>query len=237
MSKVKKLSPLTLIETALRAIPVRDKYEELLFQGLQVLSLQEAEQYENFVSVEMNNFLRENWDHYATPHGVLIALFNQVGVAPRDQIAIRVPMLAAIIPFFDEEAWVLFDQMVIAELGSKSSQAVADTESAKNTSADDRHVFSSTKENVMNGYGKRGGTSGTAGKKAETIEAVIDGVPYSKRVFFGQRVLVVYFSDDRPPLVTAWLRQGDAVENAKGCEQRGSRAVIVAATVKEPAHA
>jgi hypothetical protein len=89
----------------------------------------------------------------------------------------------------------------------------------------------------MNGYGKRGGTSGTAGKKAETIEAVIDGVPYSKRVFFGQRVLLVHFNNDRPPLVTAWLRENDAIENAKGCEARGTRAVIMAATVKEPAHA
>jgi hypothetical protein len=85
----------------------------------------------------------------------------------------------------------------------------------------------------MNGYGKRGGTSGTAGKKAETI----DGVPYSKRVFFGQRVLLVYFNNDRPPLVTAWLRENDAIENAKGCEARRTRAVIIAATVKEPAHA
>jgi parvulin-like peptidyl-prolyl isomerase len=131
MSKVKKLPPLTLIEAALRAIPVRDKYEELLFQGLQALSLQEAEQYENFVSVEMNYFLRENWDHYPAPHQVLIALFNQDGVAPRDRIEIRVPILAAIIPFFDDAAWARFDKMILAELASKSSQAVADAESAK----------------------------------------------------------------------------------------------------------
>lgn len=80
--------------------------------------------------------------------------------------------------------------------------------------------------------GQKGGTSATAGRKAEVIEAIIDGVTYSKRVFFGQRVLLVYFSDRREPLITAWRDFAAAEENARGAEERGSRYIIREATVR-----
>ena len=54
--------------------------------------------------------------------------------------------------------------------------------------------------------GKRGGTSATAGRKAETIAATVDNVTYSKRVYFGQRALTIIHSLDREgPLVQAWV--------------------------------
>lgn len=56
----------------------------------------------------------------------------------------------------------------------------------------------------MNGYGKRGGTSATAGRKAETIEMTAVGLTFRKRVFFGQRFLTVTQRDENGrSLVTA----------------------------------
>ncbi len=86
----------------------------------------------------------------------------------------------------------------------------------------------------IDSIGRKGGTSATANKKAETIEAIIDGVTFSKRVFHGQRVLLVYFKADRDPLVTVWHDEATALENANGCEKDGYRAVIVQGVVKEP---
>jgi hypothetical protein len=60
----------------------------------------------------------------------------------------------------------------------------------------------------MGDYGKKGGTSATSGRKAETIVGkASDGAEYRKRVFFGQRALVVTKDSVLPsfsPLVTAW---------------------------------
>lgn len=73
-------------------------------------------------------------------------------------------------------------------------------------------------------YGEKGGTSATAGRKSETIVAVIAGEEYRKRVFFGQRFLVVSQRESEPkPFVTAWHTQGEAEfrsEEARrlGCE-------------------
>lgn len=82
-------------------------------------------------------------------------------------------------------------------------------------------------------YGRKGGMSATAGRRAETIQAVIDGVTYSKRVFFGQRFLLVYLKAGREPLVTAWHDRAAAEGNALGCEKDGYRHVVVEATVRE----
>jgi hypothetical protein len=79
--------------------------------------------------------------------------------------------------------------------------------------------------------GKKGGTSSTAGRKAEIISVEIEGVVFSKRVFAGQRFLLVYFSTGKPPLVTAWPDEASARKNATGCERDGYRSVIAAATV------
>lgn len=48
-------------------------------------------------------------------------------------------------------------------------------------------------------HGRKGGRGATAGRKAETIAA--EG--FSKRVFFGQRILVVVKGKNTPPLVRA----------------------------------
>jgi hypothetical protein len=73
-------------------------------------------------------------------------------------------------------------------------------------------------------YGKKGGTGATAGRKAEMIEAEIAGTLYRKRVFFGQRFLVVsQRANDPKPLVTAWhteeeARYRDEEARRLGCE-------------------
>jgi len=56
-------------------------------------------------------------------------------------------------------------------------------------------------------YGKKGGTSATAGKRAEKI-ATPDG-KYSKRVFSGQRLILVQQSERYGTLVRAPMDQSE----------------------------
>lgn len=61
----------------------------------------------------------------------------------------------------------------------------------------------------MSNYGKKGGIGATAGRKAERISAISphDGAVFTKRVYFGQRWLVVTRCLDNSPttaIVTAW---------------------------------
>lgn len=54
-----------------------------------------------------------------------------------------------------------------------------------------------------NHYGMKGGTSRTAGRKAETITATfVDGSVRTKRVFFGQRALTLC-ADEQGEIVQA----------------------------------
>lgn len=56
----------------------------------------------------------------------------------------------------------------------------------------------------MSTYGKRGGRSITAGRKAETIKADFGaGIIRQKRVYFGQRALTLV-ADESGELVQAW---------------------------------
>ena len=61
------------------------------------------------------------------------------------------------------------------------------------------------------GFGRRNGTSATAGKKSRTISATINGVVYSKRVFFDQRYILVTFVKDHV-IVTAWETEERAMK-------------------------
>ncbi|TLX16300.1 hypothetical protein [Rhizobium sp. MHM7A] len=61
-------------------------------------------------------------------------------------------------------------------------------------------------------YGCKGGTSATAGRKSRKIFATINGVVYSKRVFFNQQFLVVSFVKDNV-IVTAWATEADAIKH------------------------
>lgn len=79
----------------------------------------------------------------------------------------------------------------------------------------------------MNGYGTKGGTGATAGRKAETIVAVIAGFTFKKRVFFGQRFIAVCEREEwGRPIVTAWHSQEEAEQmdenyRKSGCEFHG----------------
>lgn len=53
-------------------------------------------------------------------------------------------------------------------------------------------------------YGQKGGQGPTRGRKAETIQATICGQAYRKRVFFGQRALVLLAREDGAEVLTAW---------------------------------
>lgn len=68
----------------------------------------------------------------------------------------------------------------------------------------------------MGRYGTKGGTSATAGRKAETICAEVFGQTYTKRVFFGQRFLVVSQADaDSEPMISAWPTHADAMRHSE----------------------
>lgn len=60
-------------------------------------------------------------------------------------------------------------------------------------------------------YGCKGGTSATAGRKSRKISATINGVVYSKRVFFNQQFLVVSVVNG-DALVTAWATEAEAIK-------------------------
>lgn len=61
----------------------------------------------------------------------------------------------------------------------------------------------------MRRLGTRNGTSATAGRKSRLLTGVVDGVSFSKRVFFDQKYLVV--TDVKGSmLVTAWASEADA---------------------------
>lgn len=73
------------------------------------------------------------------------------------------------------------------------------------------------------GFGRKGGTSATAGRTAETISATINGTTYRKRVFFGQRFITVSCRVGNKPIVTGWHsaeKAGRMVDDAKlsGCD-------------------
>ena len=73
---------------------------------------------------------------------------------------------------------------------------------------------------MRNTYGQRGGDAPTAGRKAETLRSPSTGL--TKRVFFGQRWLVISQRDENDkPLVTAWHDEDGARENCariKDCD-------------------
>lgn len=60
----------------------------------------------------------------------------------------------------------------------------------------------------------RGGTSATAGRKSQLLRDPRNG--HTKRVFFGQRYLVISLSNggDGKPLITAWRTQEEAARAA-----------------------
>ncbi len=60
------------------------------------------------------------------------------------------------------------------------------------------------------GLGRKGGTSSTAGRKSRTIAATINGVVFSKRVFFDQQYILVSFVKDHV-VVTAWETEEQAI--------------------------
>lgn len=62
------------------------------------------------------------------------------------------------------------------------------------------------------GFGRKGGTSSTAGRKSRTISATINGVDYSKRVFFDQQYILVSFAKDHV-IVTAWETEEQAIRH------------------------
>lgn len=70
-------------------------------------------------------------------------------------------------------------------------------------------------------YGKRGGTSATAGRKSETISVSIAGDTYRKRVFFGQRFIVVSQHEGQPPVVTAHHTQEQAERQSEEARRLG----------------
>lgn len=70
-------------------------------------------------------------------------------------------------------------------------------------------------------FGRKGGTSATAGRKAETISATINGTTYQKRVFFGQRFITVSRREGRPPIVTAWYTAEQAKDMADSAKLAG----------------
>jgi hypothetical protein len=62
----------------------------------------------------------------------------------------------------------------------------------------------------MADYGRKGGTSATAGKRAETI---VDRCGTRKRVFHGQRWLLVQQRDEADkPIIRAYHSEEDATE-------------------------
>lgn len=71
------------------------------------------------------------------------------------------------------------------------------------------------------GYGCKGGTSATAGRKSRKISATINGVVYSKRVFFDQQFLVVSFVKDHT-IVTAWSTEAEAISQRDYARRDGT---------------
>lgn len=70
-------------------------------------------------------------------------------------------------------------------------------------------------------FGKRGGTGATAGRKAETIAATIAGTTYRKRVFFGQRFIVVSQYEGQKPVITAHHTQAVAERQSEEARKLG----------------
>ena len=64
---------------------------------------------------------------------------------------------------------------------------------------------------MSRGYGTRGGTSATAGKRAETITARLGGRVIAKRVFRGQRILSLSTDAAGRELIQAWMDTAEAV--------------------------
>ncbi len=71
-------------------------------------------------------------------------------------------------------------------------------------------------------YGCKGGTSATAGRRSKTFEAVIDGKPYRKRVFFEQRFLVVTDLNGKE-LVTAFKTEAEAIKQRDYSRRDGNK--------------
>jgi hypothetical protein len=87
----------------------------------------------------------------------------------------------------------------------------------------------------MSMYGQRGGTSATAGRKAETIEATFpDGSVRRKRVFSGQRAMTLCASEEFGEIVTAW--EDLPIAQAHLARVNGDDWPVQFAAIARPAH-
>jgi hypothetical protein len=87
-------------------------------------------------------------------------------------------------------------------------------------------------DRAMSDFGKKGGTSRTAGRRAETICAEFCGARYTKRVFFGQRFITVLQAEpEDKPLVQAWGSYGEAMAYSEAAAARYPVAMVLDAVV------
>ena len=78
----------------------------------------------------------------------------------------------------------------------------------------------------MNGHGKKGGTGATAGRKAEVVVLDTPAGRFTKRVFFGQRWMVVLqFEENDAGIVTAFHTEAEAKAQ---CDHATARGYMVA---------
>jgi hypothetical protein len=83
------------------------------------------------------------------------------------------------------------------------------------------------------GIGQKDGTSATAGRKARTIQAVLFGKTFSKRVFFDQKYILVS-SKLGHDIVTAWSSEDEAIlHRDAGIRDGYTCAYAVAETVRK----